>query len=372
YFSGTTVPEIILSTYTTTPGSTLTVTGYAFPSNSKIDVLWYGLEMVKGTAYGISSLGTAISESNGTFSLQVTVPSAVFGGTHYIMANSTPVKLNDMINVTPIMTLTPVTAPLGTPVTVTLNGLYVGQTSDNKTYYGAPLTTYELAYDNDPTYIGPFVGNSYGEYTATLYAVGVPMLHMVQLVNGSNFVTAQWLNVTGMTNAESQVLSAISGVSSQVSSLQSSLSALSSEISTLESDISSLSSAVSSIQSSLSSLSSAMSSDYSSLSSMLSNISSTLSSVQSGVNGLASSLSSDYSSLSSAISSLSSTVSSISSSASTLSTSVSSVGSSVSSLQSSVSSLQSTVSALSTYLIVVAVLAIIIIVLELVILVRKK
>ena len=383
YFSGTPQTEIVVSSASFTPGSTLTIKGYAFAYPSVVNVMFEGLYISSGVAYGYSTLASNVPvSSTGQFTVTVTVPSITFGGYHYIYAvsNVSGVTAYSQVTVLPEIILDPstvTTASLGSQVTVYLTGLDIGTATgstglapfDTSSYpFGAAAQTYTVAYDNIPTYISGVSGNANGTYTNTIIASGYPQVHYVQLIqsSGDQQVAYATLNVTGTTNTEAATLNAINSLSTQISSLSSTLasdysslsSMLSSLSSTISSDYSSMSSMLSGISSSLSTLSSNLASDYSSLSTSLSSISSSLSS-------LSSSLSSDYSSLNSAISSLSSSVSSVSSSAS-------SISSSVSSISSTVSSLQSTVSSLSTYLIVVAVLAIIIIVLELVILVRKK
>jgi len=368
YFNGTPVTEVVVSPTKFTTGSTVTVSGYAFDPNTYANVTWVGLFINKTLAYGESYLAVNVPVgSNGVFSASVSVPMPTFGGIHYIYVNDTK-GANAFANITvvPTISLSTSTAPLGSQVKVSLNGLDVGSAKGNmkgftSDYFGAASESYELAYDNIPTYITGESGNNYGAASASITAAGYPMLHAVQLV-GNGLIATAWLNVTGTTNTEAGTVAAIESLNTSVSSLSNTIS---SDYSSLSSMLSSLNASVTGISNSVSSLSGTLTTQYSSIISSLASIS-TL------VSGLKTTISSDYSSLSSAISSLSSTVSTISSSSSSISSSVTSIGTSVSSLQSAVSSLQSTVSSLSTYLLVVAVLAIIIIVLELVLLVRKK
>ncbi|MFP3262533.1 MAG: hypothetical protein RXP28_06870, partial [Nitrososphaeria archaeon] len=368
YFSGEPVTEVVVSPTKFTPGSTVTVSGYAFDPNTYANVTWVGLFINKTSAYGESYLAVNVPVgSNGVFSTSVSVPMPTFGGIHYIYVNDTKgANASATITVVPSISLSPSTAPLGSQVEVSLNGLDVGSAKGNMTgfksdYFGAANESYELAYDNIPTYITGIYGNNYGAASASITAAGYPMLHAVQLV-GNDLIATAWLNVTGTTNTEAGTVAAIKSLNTSVSSLSNTIS---SDYSSLSSMLSSLNASVTGISNSVSSLSGTLTTQYSSIMSSLASIS-TL------VSDLKTTISSDYSSLSSAISSLSSSVSTISSSSSSISSSVTSIGTSVSSLQSAVSSLQSTVSSLSTYLLVVAVLAIIIIVLELVLLVRKK
>jgi len=368
YFNGTPVTEVVVSPTKFTTGSTVTVSGYAFDPNTYANVTWVGLFINSTGAYGESYLAVNVPVgSNGVFSASVSIPMPTFGGIHYIYVNDTK-GANAFANITvvPTISLSTSTAPLGSQVKVSLNGLDVGIEKGNmkgftSDYFGAASEAYELAYDNIPTYITGESGNNYGAASASITAAGYPMLHAVQLV-GNGLIATAWLNVTGTTNTEAGTVAAIESLNTSVSSLSNTIS---SDYSSLSSMLSSLNASVTGISNSVSSLSGTLTTQYSSIMSSLASISTLIS-------DLKSTISSDYSSLSSAISSLSSTVSTISSSSSSISSSVTSIGTSVSSLQSAVSSLQSTVSSLSTYLLVVAVLAIIIIVLELVLLVRKK
>ena len=368
YFSGEPVTEVVVSPTKFTTGSTVTVSGYAFDANAYANITWVGLSITSTGASGESYLAVNVPVgSNGVFSASVSIPMSTFGGIHYIYVNDTKgAYAFANVTVVPSISLSPSTASLGSLVMVSLNGLDVGSAKGTMLgftsyYFGAANESYELAYDNIPTYITNVYGNNYGAASASITAAGYPMLHAVQLV-GNGLIATAWLNVTGTTNTEASTVAAIESLNTSISSLSNTIS---SDYSSLSSMLSSLNASVAGISNSVSSLSGTLTTQYSSIMSSLTSISTLIS-------DLKSTISSDYSSLSSAISSLSSSVSTISSSSSSISSSVTSIGTSVSSLQSAVSSLQSTVSSLSTYLLVVAVLAIIIIVLELVLLVRKK
>jgi len=349
YFSGTTQPEVVVTPNKVVPGQSITVNGYAYTKNSMVNATILGLELGMKNVSILTNGMNVPTNSLGEWSFSSTVPMAIYGGVHYINATDAKgITAYAKITVNPLIALSPSTAALGSNVKVKLYGLSVGTEYWPllKVYTGATPAAYGIDYDNVLTYLDTGIyGNSYGEYSTSISAVGYPMLHAVQLVSGSaapmTLESTAWLNVTGTTNTEAQTTAAINLLNATVSSQ------------------------LSSISSSISSLSGTMTTQYNSIMSSLTSISTMIS-------DLKTSLSSDYSSLSSSLSSLSSSVSSISSTASSLSSSVSSISPSISSLQSSVSSLESSVSSLTTYLLVVAVLAIIIIVLELVLLVRKK
>jgi len=363
-------PTLIVTPTTVTPGSTLNITGYGFDSNYDVNISWLGIVLGENNIYSeIVPIG-----SNGVFTTTLTVPTDVYGGNHSVVATDNaipPTTANASVYVNPLAILSPATAPLGTNVTLQLSGLasgyeywnvkngivYAATQSSHNWATGASPVTYEVAYDNIPTYIAPF--NSFtGAASFVFYAAGYPMLHAVQLVETSykpyNVVYTAWLNVTGTTNTEAQTTAAIkslnSSVSSQLSSLSSSLSSINTSVS---SQLGSISSSLTSISNMISDLATSLSSDYSSLSSSLSSLSSSLSSMNTSVSSqlgsISSSISSDYSSLSSSLSSLSSSLSSMNSS---VSSQLSSINSSISSMSGTMttqySSIMSSLTSIST------------------------
>jgi hypothetical protein len=357
YFSGSTVPEIIVTPNTVTAGQSVTVSGYAFAAGQTANVTWLGL----GVGYDNETyLATLLSiGSNGQFSTSVAVPSPVYGGYHYVYANDTGgVTAYALVTVNPSISLSPSTASLGSTVTVTLNGLMVG----NETWpswssiagnvtgsYGTTASTpnkYGLSQDNIPTYVSGLTGNSYGYATYNFMAAGYPMLHAIELVNETatpNVLAATaWLNVTGTTNTEAATTSALNQMSSQLTTMGSTLTTMGSTLTTMQGSLTTLTS------------------EYTSLSTAVGN--------------LASTLNSDYSSLSSSLGSLSSSVSSVSSTLGSISSGVSSIGSSLSSMSSTLSSVQTEAAQISgVYNLVLAtiVIAVIVLVLELVVIIRR-
>jgi hypothetical protein len=334
YFSGKTVPEVVVTPNKVVPGQSITVNGYAYTKNSMVNATILGLELHENNVSILTNGMNVPTNSLGEWSFSSTVPMKIYGGTHYINATDAKgVTAYAKITVNPLIALSPSTAALGSNVKVNLYGLSVGNETwtSPKVNTGANETAYGIDYDNALTYLYTGIhGNNYGEYSTSISAVGYPMLHAVQLVSGSKapktLESTAWLNVTGTTNTEAQTTAAIKSLNTTVSSLPAQISSsLSSFESSISSQLSSISSAVSSLQSSVSSISSAVSS----LQSSVSSISSTLSSIQSSL-------------------------------------------SSLSSTSSQLSSISSSISSLMTYILVVAVLAIIIIIIQLIMLVRKK
>ncbi|MEM0288121.1 MAG: hypothetical protein QXG05_08155 [Nitrososphaerota archaeon] len=428
------LPTLIMPT-SVNPGQKFTITGYAFTASSTVNITWNGLGVgLSNTTQIAMNAGVG---SNGKFTVPVTTPSPVYGGDHVVNAtDASGVPGYSVVFVNATASVSPTTAALGTPVTVTSEGLPAGEesvsvqtqtTSGNYTSPGFTIATssitegsspagVDVVYDNALTSYLFVFPSEYGQLMIGLTATGYPQMHFIQLYDGSStppsLLTTVGLNVTGSTNEGRQILNAINSLSIQQTNMLNQLNALSSSVSSLntsvskgfssvQSSISSLSSSVSSgfssisstlgtVQGSISSLSSSVSSGFSSISSSLSTISSTLGSLSSSVSSGFSSISSSLSTISSTLGSLSSSVSSgfssISSTLGSLSSSVSSGFSSISSSLSTISStlgtvqsntasigsLLSSVSNVTTYLLVAIVLAAIVLILEIVILVRKK
>ncbi|MEM3186552.1 MAG: hypothetical protein QXQ39_07745 [Conexivisphaerales archaeon] len=345
YFKIGVLPTLITPT-SVNPGQKFTITGYAFTASSTVNITWNGLGVgFFNTTQIATNAGVG---SNGQFTVSVTAPSPVYGGKHVVNAtDANGVTGYSVVFVNTTASVSPSTATLGTPVTVTSEGLPAGKenvtvlfenitgsyhsplftTSNSTITEGSTAATYiDVAYDNALT---PYISQSaspYGELIAGLTATGYPQMHFIQVYSlligtsvHSSLLATLALNVTGNTNEGTQILNAINSLSTQQTNLMNQLNTLSSSVSSLSTSVSN---GFSSVQSSISSLSSSMSSGFSSISSSLSTISSTLGTVQSNTAGIG-----------------------------TLSSSVSNV---------------------TTYLLVAIVLAAIVLILEIVILVRKK
>ncbi|MGC8848233.1 MAG: hypothetical protein ACP5QE_05255 [Conexivisphaera sp.] len=368
-------PRLVVTPSSVIPGEAINVTGYGFTPTYTANVTWIG----EGIGYhNLEVLVKNLSINNiGEFSATAKIPSPVYGGVHYVFANDTKnVNASAEVYVNPSITLSPSTASLGSSVTVTLNGLMVGQenwtTPVNATLgSGINITDkYLIAQDNIPTYVYNLTGNPYGYATYTISATGYPMLHAIQLVNQTTLpyklVATAWLNIIGTTNTETALSTQLSDVNA---SLSNRISSAQSSISTQLSDVNaSLSNRISSAQSS-------MSTQLTNLQGTLMNILSSLTSLQTAVGNLGSTLNSDYNSLSSSLSSVSSSLSSMSSTLSSVSSQVGAIGSSLSSMSSTLSSVQSEaaqISSVNSLALATIVIAIIVLVLEIVVLIRRR
>jgi hypothetical protein len=295
-------PQLVVTPSSVIPGEVIKVTGYGFTPTHTANVTWIG----EGVGdYNLTTLATNLPISSiGEFSKDVTIPSPVYGGVHYVFANDTSGVTNAsaLVTVNPSITLSPSTASLGSSVTVTLNGLMVGQETWHmvpSNWTGTATLTlgsgntapdyYMLAQDNVPTYVSSLMGNPYGYATYAISAAGYPMFHAIQLVNQSAtpnvLVATAWLNIIGTTNTETALSTQLSGVnaslSNQISSAQSSMST----------QLTNLQTAVGNLGTTLNSLSSSLSSNISTISSNISTISSNVNAIESSLSSMSLTLS---------------------------------------------------------------------------------
>ncbi|MGC9117187.1 MAG: hypothetical protein ACP5ID_06315, partial [Conexivisphaera sp.] len=341
----------------TQPGGSLSIEGYAFSSSGVANVTWVWNDGNQSVM--VQSVANTTTNSLGEFTAKFTVPSWVAGGTYVINAstNHADPTAYDTFTVTPTMSLSRSTAPLGAIVTATASGLgNYTKTASIVTSYSPYSTTsvtlghdaYDVgfAYDNVQLF-GGTPATAYVTASTVLQAAGYPMVHYVQLYNAStspySLIISLPLNVTGTTNTEAATASA--------------LSAMNSTLGTVSSQVSSVSSTLTMIQGTLT------------------NMQGSLTSLQTAVGNLGSTLSSDYNSLSSSLSSVSSSLSSMGSTLSSISSQVGTIGSSLSSVSSTLSTVQAEaaqISSINSLVLATIVIAIIILVLEIVVLVRRR
>ena len=328
----TTSPTLIVSPTSVQPGGVVNVNGYAFTASKAVNVTWISAD---GHQYElVKSVANLSTSSLGEFTTSFTLPMLVEGGTAAVNAsmNRANPTAYTTFTIVPRLVVSPTTAALGSQVTATVYALDNGSVSGTviTSYPSTTITLklghgsedYNFAYDNTRMFgytagVSPF---SNATLSSTFLAVGIPMVHYVQVYNESaapmTMIAYTSLNVTGTTAESSQ----ISSLSSMLTSIESSLYSITSTLTSVSSSLTNISSGITNIKSTLSSITSSLSS----ISGTLTSMGSTLTSIQTAVSGL------------------------------------------------NTASLASTLSNVMTYLLVVAVLAIIIIVLEIVLLVRKK
>jgi hypothetical protein len=121
-------------------------------------------------------LGTAQTDSKGTFTTQLTVPRD-WGGVHDIYAVVDGVQVaHGGFQLARTVTITPKSGPIGTPITIKVSGL-------GSSLYGSSTSVY---YDNH--YTGVMTGTwSRGEATTHIHAAGPLGKHAVVVAGGMQF-----------------------------------------------------------------------------------------------------------------------------------------------------------------------------------------
>ncbi len=175
-------------------GSKITVSGSGYPPSTTLQLEWnsananWVVASVPGAAgqsppqvTGINvvpfekTLGSAQTNASGSFSVQITTPSD-FGVQHVIQAyaaNGTAYAPKATYTTEPLFTVSPLSGPAGTPITITGTGLGDGLYS----------TSYHVYWDNN--YVGYATAiDSQGSTSFTVYASGVPGTHFLAIYQG--------------------------------------------------------------------------------------------------------------------------------------------------------------------------------------------
>ncbi|MDG6979181.1 MAG: hypothetical protein JRN58_08890 [Nitrososphaerota archaeon] len=183
-------PSISVTPSTGVVGSTITVTGSGFPGGTSVTLGWISQNaswQVKAIptpqVTGISSnplvykLGSTVTDSSGSFSVQIAVPSD-YGGSHPIQAyasNGTAISPVAPFFLGPSFRVSPSSGSAGTPINVLAYGLGTGVYS----------TDYQLYWDN--SYVGYITGvSTQGTANFTIYASGTPGVHTLSVFEGSD------------------------------------------------------------------------------------------------------------------------------------------------------------------------------------------
>ena len=181
-------PAITVSPTAAIVGASITVTGTGFAPNTNLALQWGSSNaswvvsaiptpQVTGIKVGTfqRSLGSAATNSTGSFSAKIVVPSD-FGGQHFVQAfftNGTALAPKATFTVEPSFQFTPSSGPAGTAIKVVATGL-----SDS--LYS---TSYHLTWDN--VYTGYATALSSGGATNfTIYASGTPGTHYIDIYQG--------------------------------------------------------------------------------------------------------------------------------------------------------------------------------------------
>jgi hypothetical protein len=183
-------PAIAVSPKVAIAGSTITVSGTGFPSDTGIllgwtsqNASWKVQAIPTPQVTGIDSspllykLGSAQSDAAGSFSVQLVVPPD-YGGSHNIQAyatNGTAISPVVAFTLAPSFQISQSSGPAGTPINVVATGLGTAIYS----------TSYQLYWDNN--YVGYMTAVSTGgKANFTFYASGTPGPHYVSVYEGGN------------------------------------------------------------------------------------------------------------------------------------------------------------------------------------------
>jgi hypothetical protein len=159
-------------------GTRVVLRGEGFPANSTLDLVWQSYVGNRVGGNGFAPQEQAIQKvtvsSEGKIEFPLTIPDDL-GGRHGLQLRdgNKPVAQTYFAIETSIVSITPVSGPAGTPVTIHLKG--VGWTEyDN---------IYAATYDN--AYMGYVCGfNSQGDVVMNFRAAGAPGEHLIDLFPG--------------------------------------------------------------------------------------------------------------------------------------------------------------------------------------------
>ncbi len=180
--------SITVSPTAATVGAKMTVAGTGFPPNTSLNLEWASAKaswvvqaIPTPQVTGISTpaiqvmLGSVQTNSSGSFSVQITVPTD-YGGSHFIQAffaNGTAFAAKASFDVEPSFHFSPSSGPDGTPITFIAAGLGYGEYS----------TSYYLSWDNSIAGYMTALSTS-GATNFTIYASGVPGIHYIAIYQG--------------------------------------------------------------------------------------------------------------------------------------------------------------------------------------------
>jgi hypothetical protein len=159
-------------------GSRTTLRGTGFPADASLQLAWqtYVGSRVSGNGFEPQEkeFGTVKVRGDGQIDLPITIPDDL-GGLHGLAVRSGDKTLARVFFVieTSIVSISPMSGPVGTPVTIHLKG--VGWTEYDNIY----VATYDNAY------MGYACGfNSQGDVVINFHATGSPGQHIIDLYPG--------------------------------------------------------------------------------------------------------------------------------------------------------------------------------------------
>ncbi|MDH3463454.1 MAG: hypothetical protein OEM32_07515 [Acidimicrobiia bacterium] len=178
-------------------GTAVTVTGSGFDANADLVLAWedttasWNVDPIEGKFFGrefsteARPIANVSTDATGAFEVQFEIPND-FGFTHNVTIHQGDTILNRAAFRTEMqMSISPTSGPVGTPITIEVNGMG----------YGYLENSWQLTYDNSYTGWVSAVTTD-GSATATITAVGRPGTHIIQLTHG-------WSHVPYLNNQQS-------------------------------------------------------------------------------------------------------------------------------------------------------------------------
>jgi hypothetical protein len=159
-------------------GTRASLRGEGFPAGKSLELVWetYVGNRVSGDGFepAQNAIGSVKVDSQGRIDAPMTIPDDL-GGLHGVMLRDgdTTAARAYFVTETSIVSISPMSGPVGTPVTIHLKG--VGWTEYDNIY----IATYDNAY------MGYACGfNSQGDVVINFHATGAPGLHIIDLYPG--------------------------------------------------------------------------------------------------------------------------------------------------------------------------------------------
>ncbi len=175
----------------------VTAAGSGFPADTEVILAWedttatWNVDLVEGKYYGREfvtedvPLASVATDDQGNFEVDFEVPKD-FGFTHNVTVHQGEDLLNRAAFRTEMqMSINPTSGPVGTPITIEVNGMG----------YGYLENSWQLTYDNSYTGWVSAVTTD-GSAQAVIPAVGPPGTHVIQLTHG-------WSHVPYLNNQQS-------------------------------------------------------------------------------------------------------------------------------------------------------------------------
>jgi len=187
--TATTGPRISVTPEIVSVGSTITVSGQGFASNTQLPLTWSTRQGSNLLGYKLVALPlkNVTTASDGSFSFTTKVHSDV-GGIHFIAAGNLTENSNGTVFLQRTGTISATQGPAGTKIVISFVGV------------GWDYNTNLITVDYDNSYVGYGCGfNTGGNTTITVFAAGAPGIHDIDVYPsiwwGASGPTAQQVTI---------------------------------------------------------------------------------------------------------------------------------------------------------------------------------